>query len=73
MPFHHRNQTALAELDVAMSDLPARQQQAVMLRTIEGLSTDEAASAMGISAGSVKTHLSRGLQTLQERLGEHWP
>lgn len=69
----HHQHVALAELEVVMADLPLRQQQAVMLRIWEGMSTEEAASVMGVTGGSVKTHLSRGLKTLQQQLGGHWP
>jgi RNA polymerase sigma-70 factor (ECF subfamily) len=64
---------AMEELDAALKDLPLRQQQAVMHRLWDGMSTRETATAMGVSAGSVKTHYSRGLKSLQQRLGDHWP
>lgn len=50
--------------------LPLRQQQVVSLRHLAGLSEKETAALLSISAGSVKTHASRGLSALRDRLQE---
>ena len=52
----------------ALRTLPARQREAVVLRFYLDLSEAEMAAAMGVSAGSVKTHLHRGLAALQTRI-----
>jgi RNA polymerase sigma-70 factor (sigma-E family) len=54
----------------ALRCLPARQREAVVLRYYLDLSEAEMAAAMSISAGSVKTHVHRGLAALHETLGE---
>ncbi|MEO3975042.1 SigE family RNA polymerase sigma factor [Streptomyces sp. CAU 1734] len=52
----------------ALRRLPARQREALVLRHWMGLKEGEIAKAMGISAGSVKTHTARGLAALTQVL-----
>ena len=64
---------ALQALEDAVAELPARQREAFMLRTVQNLDVRETAAAMRVSTGSVKTHYSRALKRLRAKLGEHWP
>jgi RNA polymerase sigma-70 factor (sigma-E family) len=56
-------------LSAALRTLPRRQRQALALRYLAGLSDIEVAGALGISTGSVKTHLHRGRAALRSTFG----
>jgi RNA polymerase sigma factor (sigma-70 family) len=57
----------VGRLEVAdlLRGLPARQREVLVLRYLLDLSTDDVATALGISANSVKTHTTRALQALR--------
>lgn len=56
-------------LVAALARLPRRQRDVVVLRYLTDLSEADTACALGISEGTVKTHLSRGLAGLRQVLG----
>jgi RNA polymerase sigma-70 factor, ECF subfamily len=66
-PFARRR---LAE---AIADLPDRQRDVVILRLVDGLSTKECAARLGIPEGTVKSSLSRGLDSLKPLLEDLRP
>ena len=54
----------------ALNRLAARQREALVLRYWLDLNEKEIAQTMDVSAGSVKTHLSRGLTALRKALSD---
>jgi RNA polymerase sigma-70 factor (ECF subfamily) len=55
-------------LELALAKLPADWRAAVVLRDIEGLSTDQAAEVVGIRPAALKSRLHRGRVQLQRLL-----
>lgn len=55
----------------ALRTLPRRQRECLALRYYLDLSDTEVAAALGVSVGSVKQHISRGLDNLASRLEGH--
>ncbi len=53
------------QLDAALHDLSEVQREAVVLRHVLDVSTRDAATVMGISENTLKSHVARGLQALR--------
>ena len=58
-------------LQVGLEDLPPRQRQVVVLRDMEGLSSDEVCDLLEISPGNQRLLLHRGRARLRETLDAH--
>ena len=52
----------------SLRELPHRQRECIVLRYYDELGIDDIATTLGISRNSVKTHLSRGLDGLEQKL-----
>jgi RNA polymerase sigma-70 factor, ECF subfamily len=50
--------------------LPETYREPLMLRLVEGMTGPEIAERTGLTSGSVRVNLFRGMQLLRERLGE---
>lgn len=61
---------ATREVRTAIASLPRRQREVVVLRFHADLDVAAIAQTLGITAGSVKTHLHRALKTLETRLDD---
>jgi RNA polymerase sigma factor (sigma-70 family) len=58
------------EVIAALAGLPRRRREAIVLRYWLDLPEREIAAAMGVSPGTVKSHVSRGLAALARVLGD---
>jgi RNA polymerase sigma-70 factor (sigma-E family) len=74
IPEHAREDTALTSVDDAahvrqlLAGLPPQQRAAIALRYLADLPDDEIGTAIGCSAATVRSHLSRGLATLRTQM-----
>jgi len=59
-------------LEAGLKRLSPQERAAVVLCSIEGLSSAEAALALGISEGTVRSHLSLARTRLKEYVGRFW-
>ncbi|HEX5614140.1 MAG TPA: sigma-70 family RNA polymerase sigma factor [Acidimicrobiia bacterium] len=66
-PTDDQTATRLA-LVAALRALPARQREVIVLRHLAGLSEPEVAERLGLSLGTVKTHLRRAKEKLRVEL-----
>jgi RNA polymerase sigma factor (sigma-70 family) len=58
------------DLAQAVAALPRRQRESIALFYYGDLSERDVAALLGITVGSVKTHLHRGMTALRDRLGD---
>jgi len=56
-----------------MKRLPRRQRQALDLVDLQGLAAAEAATMLGLDAGTIRVHLHRARRTLRSMILEHVP
>jgi RNA polymerase sigma-70 factor (sigma-E family) len=61
------------EVVEAVRSLPTRQRECLVLRHWMGLNETQIAATLGITGGSVKTHMKRGMAALERRLGSSRP
>lgn len=55
-------------LERILHELPTMQRAVVILRHLQGRSTRQVSQALGLSEGTVKTHLHRGLLSMRRKL-----
>lgn len=65
------NRGAVAALDRALARLPEDMREVIVMVRLEGLSMEEAAAALGVAVGTVKSRLFRARERLAEELQAH--
>ncbi|MEW9531898.1 SigE family RNA polymerase sigma factor [Microbispora sp. NPDC049125] len=68
LPVHHDPMYRHEELEQALLRLPLRQRTAIVLRYYEDMTEPEIARTLGISVGTVKSSVSRGMAKLRGEL-----
>ena len=64
---------AIADLKIALAQLPEDQREAIILVGASGFSYQEAAEISGVAVGTVKSRVSRAREKLSTLLGEDLP
>jgi RNA polymerase sigma-70 factor (ECF subfamily) len=59
----------VAQVVAALRELPEAYRETMVLRLVEGMTGPEIAEQTGLSPGSVRVNLHRGMKLLRERLG----
>lgn len=67
---HPRFQGRLLDLDRAQEKLSRQQRAALVLSYSHGYSADQCAQLMGVSPGTVRSHLARALATLRREMSD---
>lgn len=69
LPVEASRSAEVAQVLTALRALPDAYQETMILRLVEGMSGPEIAEHTGLSPGSVRVNLHRGMKLLRERLG----
>lgn len=69
LPVEAPRAAEVAQVLGALRALPEAYQETMILRLVEGMSGPEIAEQTGLSPGSVRVNLHRGMKLLRERLG----
>lgn len=69
-PEHVRFQGRLLDLDRAQANLSPQQRAALVLSYHHGYSADQCAELMGLSPGTVRSHLARALAALRREMSD---
>jgi RNA polymerase sigma-70 factor (ECF subfamily) len=60
---------ALQDLSAALEKLPQEQREAIILIGAEGMSYEDAAEALGVKVGTIKSRVNRARNRLAELMG----
>ena len=71
LPVESSRAAEIAQVLAALRALPEAYQETMILRFVEGMTGPEIAEQTGLSPGSVRVNLHRGMKLLRERLGIH--
>jgi len=69
LPVAASRASEVAQVLTALRALPEAYQETLILRLVEGMTGPEIAEQTGLSPGSVRVNLHRGMKLLRERLG----